>query len=158
MLSFANAQLSFFVLFFLCFAGLVASAPATHNRHHLHSRPFPYGKLADRLLHVNDRNYDVSYMMDSDGHNEDIVRVHPEDHSLPFSPGLPITAPITSFEPKPSLPVNTIPNVDTGTKNILSFAYRMQDIIKELVVQNVQEWDTTLIRWRAMAIDQWNLL
>lgn len=157
MLTFAYAHLSFYFLFFLCFAGLAASAPATHHlpathrRHPLHSRPFPYGKLADKLLHVNDRTYDVPYMIDD--LNEDTVRVYPEDHSVPFSSGLPIA----SFESKPSLPINAIlPNV--GTKHIFSFACRMQDMIKKVVVQNVQEWDSTLTRWSTMARDQWNRL
>jgi len=145
MLSFANTQLSFYFyfLFLLCVAGLAASAPTTHHRgHHLRSRPFPYGKLADILLHVNDRNNDVPYMID--GLDED-VRVYPENHSVPFPSGLPIA----SLEPKLLLPINTIPNV--GTKNILSFAYLLPDIIKKVVTQ---EWDTTLVWWRTMARDQ----
>jgi hypothetical protein len=146
MLSFANTHLSFYyLLFLLCVAGLVASAPTTHNHngHHLHSRPFPYGKLADRLLHVNDRNNDVPYMIDN--LDEDMVRVYPdfENPSVPSSSGLPIA----SFEPK-LLPV-PIPNV--GTKDIISFAYRLPDIIKKLVVQ---EWENTVVRWRTMARDQ----
>jgi len=141
MLSFAKTHLSFCFLFLLCVAGFVACAPATtHHRRHLHSGPFPYGKLADKLLTVNDRNYDVPYM--NDNLEEDMVRVYPENHS--FSSGIPTA----SFEPKLSLPFNSIPNV--GIKDILSFAHRIQDIIKNVVIQ---EWDNTLVGWRTMARD-----
>jgi hypothetical protein len=122
-------------------ASLAASAPITYHRHHLHPT-FPYGKLADKLLNVND----ISYMIDD--LDEDMVRVYPENHSIPFSS----TLPIASFEPK-LLPVtidnNTIPNVDT--KHLFSFAYRIPDIIRKVIIQ---EWDTALVRWRTMAREQ----
>ena len=79
MLSFANTRLSFY-LFLLCLASLAASTPITYHRHHPDSRPFPYGKLADKLLNVND----ISYMND-DLDDEDMVRVYPENRSIPFS-------------------------------------------------------------------------
>ena len=141
--SFANTPLSFFLLFILCVASLAASAHIPHRRHHLDS-PFPYGKLADKLLHVND----VSYMIDD--HDEDTVRVYPENHSVPFSSALPIA----SFEPKlPVLPIdNTTPRV--GTKTLFSFTNRISDSIKKVVAQ---EWDTALIRWHKMAKVQWAL-
>jgi hypothetical protein len=139
MLSFANTHLSFYLLFLLGVAGLAASAPITYHRHHL-DWPFPYGKLADKLLNVND----VSYMIDD--FDEDMVRVYPENHSIPFS-----VLPIASFEPKLPVPINhdTTPNV--GTKNLFSFAYRIPDFIKKVVAQ---EWDTALVRWRTMAREQ----
>jgi hypothetical protein len=149
MLSFANTHLSFYFLFLLvCVANLVASAP-THNsnhRHNLQSRPFPYGKLADKLLHVNDRNYDVSYMIDDI--NEDMVRVYPENHHsvefVPFSSGLPIA----SFESTKLLPVPKVGDI----KNLFSFAYQhIPHIIKKVVVQ---EWDATVVWWQTMARDQ----
>jgi len=148
MLSFASANtfLSFYFLFLLSVASLAASAPATsHHRHfhHLHSGSFPYGKLADKLLKVNDRNYDVSYMIDD--HEEDNVRVYPENQSTPFPSGLPIA----SSEPKLPLPINTVANV--GTKNLFSFTYHILDMVKKVVVQ---EWDATLVWWRTMARDQ----
>jgi len=132
--SFANTALSFYLLFLLCMASLAVSAPTTYHRHHLHS-PFPYGKLADKLLNVND----VSYMIDD--FDEDTVRVYPKSHSIPFS-----ALPTTSFDTKPPVPIDTIPNVDI--KNLLSFAYRIPDIVKKIVAQ---EWDTALVRWRSMA-------
>jgi hypothetical protein len=135
MLSFANAHLSFYLLFLICMAGLAASAPITYHRHHLNS-PFPYGKLADKLLNVND----VSYIIDD--LDEDMVRVYPENHSIPFS-----DLPIADIEPKPPVPINTTtPNV--GSTNLFSFAYRIPDVIKKIVAQ---EWDTALVRWRTMA-------
>ena len=137
MLSFANNQLSFYLVFLLCIAGLAASAPITYHRHQLDS-PFPYGKLADKLLNAND----VSYMIDD--LDEDIVRIYPEHHSIPFSSALPIA----SFEPKLSPPINTIPDVDT--KNLFSFAYRITDNIKKAVTH---EWDSALVRWRKMRED-----
>jgi len=146
MLSFANTHLSFYLVFLLCIAGLAASAPTAHHgnrhsHHRLNSGPFPYGKLADKILNVNDRNYDISYMIDD--LDEDMVR-YPEGHSIPFSSDLPIA----SFEPKPPPSINTIPNVGTN-KNLFSFAYRMPDIIKKVVAQ---EWGTAaLVRWRTMA-------
>ena len=127
-------MLSFYLLFLLCITGLATSAPITHYRHHLVDSPFPYGKLTDRLLNVND----ISYIMDD--LDEDMVRIYPENHSTSFSFS---PVPITSFE----LP---LPNV--YTKNLFSFAYRIPDIIKKAVTQ---EWDTiALIRWRTMARDQ----
>ena len=117
-------------------AGLAASAPITYHHHHL----FPYGKLTDKLLNVND----VPYMIDD--HDEDMDRVYPENHFIPF-PALSIS----SFEPKPQLPIITPPN--TGTKVLFSFAYRIvPDIIKKFVV--VREWDTALVRWHTVARDQ----
>ena len=136
-------MLSFYLLFLLCIAGLAASAPITYHRHHL--GPFPYGKLADKLLNIND----ASYMIDD--LDEDMFRVYPENHSMSFSPGLPIA----SFEPKlpaPNQSINTISNVGTNNlKNLFSFAYRIPDIIKKVFSQ---EWDTGLVRWRTMARHQ----
>lgn len=156
MLSFANnIHLSFYLVFLLCIAGLATAAPSTphgnhhgpHHSHHLqHSSPFPYGKQADKLLNVNDRNYDVSDMIDEP--DEDMFRLYPEDHSNPLSSG----PPIASFEPP--LPINTTPNVGTK-KNLFSFAYDMPDIIKKVVVQ---EWGTALFRWRTKERDQLNTL
>ena len=83
MLSFANTQLSFYLLFLLCMASIAASAPTTTYHRHLpsSSSSFPYGKLADKLLNVND----VSYMIDD--LDEDMVRVYPENHSIiPLQP------------------------------------------------------------------------
>ena len=128
MLSFANTRLSFY-LFLLCLASLAASTPITYHRHHPDSRPFPYGKLADKLLNVND----ISYMMDDD-FDADMFRVYPESQSIPFSSALPIT----SFE----LPLRiktTIPNVDS--KSLFSFVYRIADIIKKIFIP---EWDSAL--------------
>jgi len=166
MLSFANTQLSFYyLLFLLCVTtGLVASAPTTHHRnrnnnhHNLLSRPFPYGKLGDRILHVNDRNNDVPYMIDN--LEEDMLRVYPHSENHHNSvPVFPSSLPIPSSEPKLLEPINTIPNVGTitttvttTTKDFFSFAYRLPDIIiKKLVAQ---EWDTTLTRWSTIARDQ----
>ena len=139
-----EVMISFYLLFLLCITSLAASAPITYQRHHLlgDSGPFPYGKLADKLLNVND----VSYIIDD--LYEDIVRVYPENHSTPFSSALPISI----FQPNLNLPLpsNGIRNV--GTKNLLSLAYRIPDIIKKVVDQ---KWDTTaLVRWRMMARNQ----
>lgn len=153
MLSFANNHLSFCFLFLLvCVVSLVASAPTTsHNsnhRHNLHSRPFPYGKLADKLLHVNDRNYDVPYMIDDV--NEDMVRVYPEKHhhsveSVPFSSS---DLPITGSEPTKLMVVPKVGDI----KNLFSFAYQhIPHIIKKVVVQ---EWDATVVWWHTVSSDQ----
>ena len=135
MLSFANTHFSFY-LFILCIAGLAASAPITY-RHHLDS-PFPYGKLADKLLDVNI----VSYTVDDDL-DEDIVRIY-------SSPG----PPIASFDPMQPvlLPIydTSIPNIGITKNNILSsfdFAYRIPDVIKKVVVR---EWDAALVRWHTV--------
>ena len=141
MLSFATTHLSFSLLFLLCIASLAASAPTTNHRHHLHglhSGHFPYGKLADKLLKVND----VSYMIDDN--DEDMVRVYPENHLIPISSNL---LPIASFEPKLPLPIN---KTIVGTKDLFSFAYLIPDFIKKVVAQSVREWETALIR-RTMA-------
>ena len=122
MISFASTRLTFYLVFLLCMAGLAASAPITYHRHQLDS-PFPYGKLADKLLNVND----VSYMID-DLDEEGMVRVYP------FSSALPIVG---------FAPINTIPNVGTK-KNLFSF---IPDIIEKIVAQ---EWDTALVWWRTM--------
>ena len=171
MLSFANTHLSFYcLLFLLCVTtGLVASAPTTHHRnnrnhhHNLHSRPFPYGKLGDRLLHSNDRNNDVPYMIDNNNLDEDMVRVYPNSanhhNSVPLFPSsLPIAPPSSGSGSEPLLPIKTTPKVGittttTTTKDVIfSFAYRLPDIIKKFLDQ---EWETTLVRWRsAMAGDQ----
>jgi hypothetical protein len=133
---FGIIMLFFYLLFLLCIAGLATSAPLTYHRHHLVDSPFPYGKLTDRLLNVND----VSYMLDD--LDEDMVRIYPENHSTSFSSA---AIPIASLE----LP---LPNVRVYAKNLFSFAYRIPDIIKKAVIQ---EWDTTaLVRWRTMARDQ----
>ena len=137
-------MISFYPLFLLCIAGLAASAPITHHRHHLlgDSGPFPYGKLADKLLNVNDVSYMISNL------DEDMVLVYPDNHSISS-----VLVPFANFLPKlPLLPViKTIPN-DVGTENLLSFAYRIPDIIKKVVDQ---KWDTTaLVRWRMMARNQ----
>ena len=124
MLSFAKTYLSFNLLFLLCIAGLAASSPITynhHHRHHLNSRSFPYGKLADKLLNVND----VSYYMTDDLHQDDMVRVYPENHhSTPFSSILPIS----SFE----LPIS-IKTISTKILVSLASSYRIPDIIKKVV-------------------------
>lgn len=134
---------SFYILFLLCIAGHVASVPIASHRHHLqhHSGPFPYGKLANKLLNVNNNEYMI------DDLDEDIDRVYPENHSPPFSS---LRLPISSFELKLPLPVNTILPNDVDSKNLrlLSLPCRMLDIIKKAVTQ---EWDT---RWRTMARDQ----
>lgn len=155
MLSFGNnIHLSFYLLFLICIASLATSAPSTlhgnhhgpHHSHHLQqSGPFPYGKQADKLLNVNDRNYDASDMIDD--FDEDMVRVYPEDHSFASESG----SPIASLEP---LPINTPPNVGTK-KNLLSFTSDMPDIIKKAVVQ---EWGTALFRSRTKERDQLNTL
>jgi hypothetical protein len=123
-------MLFFYLLFLLCIAGLATSAPTLYHHPQLESpRSFPYGKLADKLLNIND----VSYMIDD--LDEYMVGAYPENHSTPFSS----TLPITRFE----LP---LPNV--GTNNLFSFAYRIRDIIKQIVTQ---DWDTTaLVRWRTI--------
>jgi len=138
MLSLANTYLSFYLLFVLCIAGLAASAPTTHQ-------PFPYGKLADKILNVNDRKYDASYMID----NFDTVRVYPEGQSMPISSGLPIA----SFEPKLPLSIdsNNTPNVSTNN----NVASRTPNIIKKV---GVHAWGPTLIRWCTLARDHWKLL
>ena len=131
-------MLSIYLLFLLCLAGLAASAPTIHHHPQLDSLgSFPYGKLADKLLNVND----VSYMIDNI--DEDMVRVYPENHSIPFSSAPPL---IPNFESKlPVIP--TIPNV--GTKNLFSFVYRIPDIFKQVFTQ---QWDFALLgRWRTMA-------
>ena len=131
--SFANTPPFFYLLFLLCIAGLAASAPTTY---HLNS-PFPYGKLADKILNVNH----VSYMID-DLDDDDRVRAYPENHSIPFS-----DLPIANFE-LPVIPINnnnTIP--DVGTKNIFSFAYRIPNIIKKSLFK---KWDSTLVSLRRM--------
>ena len=129
-----NHMLSIYFLFLLCIAGLAASAPTIYNHPQLDTlESFPYGKLADKLLNVNDGSY---YMMDD--LDEYLVGVYPENHSTPFSS----VRPINSFE-------LTLPNVNT--KNLFSFFYRLPDIIKKVVTE---EWKTTaLVRWRTMARD-----
>jgi len=128
MLSFANIPLSFYFLL-LCIAGLAASAPTTYHRH-LDS-PFPYGKLADKLLNVNH----VSFLIDNPDDEDREIHIYPEDHySIPPFPAPPT---IASSELKP--PTNTIRTKDL----FLSFAHRIPDMIKRVVDQ---EWDTALQR------------
>ena len=128
-------MISSYLLFLLFISGLAASAPIPHHRHHLLNSPFPYGKLADKLLRVNDASYTI------DDFDEHMVRVYPENHSIPFSSA----PPIDNFEPKLPVPINITPNV--GTENLFSLSYRIPDIITKVVSQ---EWDTALVWWRAI--------
>lgn len=128
-------MLSFNLFFLLCIAGLATSAPITHHRQRLLDTHFPYGKLADKLLNVNDRNYDVSDMID-DFDEDMLVHVYPENHSLPsFSSALPISR----FELPP-------PTRNVCTKNQFSFLYHIPDIIKEVITRECI-WETALVRW-----------
>ena len=137
-------MLFFYLLFLQCIASLAASAPVTHHRHRLQSSLFPYGKLADRILNVNDASYIIEDLDD-----EDMLHVYPENQSVPFSSALPIAA---SFQPVPVPPSNTIPNV--SAENLFSFAFHITDIVRKVVIK---EWDTALVRLRkmAMAREQW---
>jgi hypothetical protein len=135
-------MLSFYLISLLCITGLVASAPitTTHRRHldSQRSSSFPYGKLADRLLNVND---DVSYTMDD--LDEDMIRVYPENHTISSA------IPIANLEPKLSLPTTRSRVRNVGTKNLF---YRIPDIVRNIVIQ---KWDTAVLdRWRTMARDQ----
>ena len=117
------------LLFLLCIAGFAASASISHHRHrhHLDSSPFPYGKLADKLLNVND----VSYVLDDDL-DEEMVRVYPESQSIPSSSALPIAR----FELP--LRIKTIIPANVGIKSLFSSAYHIADIMKKVVIQ---EWE-----------------
>lgn len=134
MLSFV-ANTSLYLLFLLCIAGLAASAPTTYNL----NSPFPYGKLADKILKVND---DVPYMIDD---IDDEVRVYPENHFMPFS-----DLPIPSFEVLPPVVVvpiidNTKPNIGINLKKknvVFPFVYRIRSIVKKLMFR---KWDTTAL-------------
>jgi len=163
MLSFTNTPLSFFyyLLFLLSIAGLAASAPTptTYHRHHLDS-PFPYGKLADKLLHINDVS--SSYMIGDDDDEDRLIHSYPENHSSSLSSfSSDLLPPIVSLElpavvlPNllllPMIDDDTTPNVGiitTKNKNkntpLFSFAYRIPDIIRKVVTVH-EYWDTALV-------------
>ena len=137
MLSFANNALSFYLLVLLGLTGLAASAPTTYHRHQ--NSPFPYGKLADKILNVNH----VSYMIDdvNDDDDDDRLRTYPENHSMPFSSSALPTP--TSFDLTLAAPNNTyVPNI--GSKNLFSFAYRIlvPDIVRKSLLG---KWDAAAL-------------
>ncbi|KAF8811214.1 hypothetical protein BYT27DRAFT_7184590, partial [Phlegmacium glaucopus] len=90
MLSFINTHISFYLTIFsflLCIANLAGSTPISINsdfhRRHLQpvDPPFPYGRLADKILNVNH----VSYMKrELDDCEEDSV-----DHLIPSTTAIP---------------------------------------------------------------------
>lgn len=142
MLSFTS--LSFYsriFTFLLCsITCLVASAPTsmtTTSATAYHRRqidlPFPYGKLADKILNVND----VAYMIDD--REDDGVFDYPDyDYSIADLPAISILPPPPVSHPE--LP----PAPSTITIDIPSFASRIPLIVKQV------ELETALVVLRTM--------
>ena len=115
--SFGKTYLSFYFVFLLCIVQLVASLPAADSSfHRRHLQPigpaFPYGKLADRILNVNDVTY---VKRDVDEREEDNVAAY----ALP-----PI--------PPASLQPSAIPKIGI-IKSVLYMVYRIPDVIENFV-------------------------
>jgi hypothetical protein len=128
MFALAKTHLSFYLLsILLCIAGLVLSAPTPYHRRQIDT-PFPYGKLADKILNVNE----VSYLIDD--REDDWILAYPDDSTAAFSPPIPLASPEL-----PVLPPSTAPKVDT-----ISLVYRIPHIVKQVVAQ---EWDTAKSLW-----------
>lgn len=146
MFSFAKTHLSLYLLsILLCIAGLVVSAPTPYHRRQINI-PFPYGKLADKILNVND----VSYLIDD--REDDWLLAYPDYATASFSPPSPASIPLASPE-LPALPPSTAPRVDT--MSLFSFVYRIPHIIKQAVAQ---EWDTAKSLLRTTMSRSKNLL
>jgi hypothetical protein len=141
MLSFSRTHLSFYLSFILYIACLVASAPTptTYHRHQV-DMPFPYGKLAEKMLNVNDISYTI------DDREEDWLSAYP-DYPTAFldddDDDLPVIPPT-----RPVLPI-IIPKVET--RSLSSFVYRLPHLINHAVAQ---EWNTALVLLRSMRKSQ----
>lgn len=150
MLSFAKTYLSFYFLAsMLCTAGFVASAPTMsasesyHHRHHRHhlqaiDPPFPYGKLADKILNVND----ISYLID-DREEDRVLAYYPDDDNYWTTTFSSDAIPPGNLElPVPLLP-NTIPE-SRHPKSLFSFVRRI--LLPHIITKQVTDIALSLVR------------